>query len=201
MRSSELIFLSRFLRDPLTIGALVPSSRALATAMALSVAGEGSGTVVELGGGTGTVTQALLDTGLDPGRLVVLERDRHLHAYLAERFPQVTVVHGDARDVARLVNGIGIASAVAVVSSLPFLSIPTEVQKPILEQSFSLLGQRGGFVQFTYGPTSPVPQTLLDELGLRGRRIERVWLNLPPAMVWRFTERPAADESEQVSAA
>jgi phosphatidylethanolamine/phosphatidyl-N-methylethanolamine N-methyltransferase len=143
----------------------------------------GAGIVIELGGGTGSITRALLETGLAPHRLVVVERDRALAALLRKRFPGVKVLRGDATELRALVAPLDIHAADAVVSSLPLLSLPKRACHHIVEESFALLGERGIFVQYTYGVASPLPA---PEFGLVGEPAERIWRNLPPAVVWRF---------------
>jgi phosphatidylethanolamine/phosphatidyl-N-methylethanolamine N-methyltransferase len=144
--------------------------------------------VVELGGGTGSITRALLAAGLPPEKLIVVERDERLHRLLAERFPGLRVLRGDAAHLVALLRPVGITSVSAIVSSLPLLSMPKRLRHRIVEQSFALLGERGNLVQFTYGIASPLPAR---EFAVSGRVAARVWRNLPPAFVWRF-ERAAA---------
>src|SRR5215472_14154399 len=87
-REAELgVFLGRWLKAPHRIGALAPSSRHLGRAMAHQVVSAGPGPIIELGGGTGSVTKALLEAGIAPERLVVVERDEKLHRILREPFP------------------------------------------------------------------------------------------------------------------
>jgi phosphatidylethanolamine/phosphatidyl-N-methylethanolamine N-methyltransferase len=182
------IFLSRWLKAPHRIGALAPSSRYLADAMARQVDIHQARLVVELGGGTGSITRALLAAGVAPEKLIVVERDERLHLLLAERFPGLRVLRGDAAQLVQLLRPLGITSASAIVSSLPLLSMPKRLRHRIVEQSFTLLGARGSLVQFTYGLASPLPAR---EFAVSGRVAARVWRNLPPAFVWRF-ERGAA---------
>lgn len=177
------LFLSRWLKAPQRIGAVAPSSRALARAMAREVSPYGDGVVVELGGGTGSITRALLERGVAPGQLVVIERDYTLAALLRKRFPGVKIVRGDAGELAALLAPLGIARIDAVVSSLPLLSLPKDLRRRIVEESFAVLGPGGAFIQFTYGVASPIPA---PEFGLRGEVADRVFLNFPPAAVWRF---------------
>jgi phosphatidylethanolamine/phosphatidyl-N-methylethanolamine N-methyltransferase len=181
-RDSRL-FLRRWLNNPMRIGAIVPSSRRLADAMARLVPAKGEGWVVELGGGTGVITSALLRAGVAPGRLAVVERDPALHRHLKERFPQVHVVLGDAAHLAKTLRPLGIASARAVVSGLPLLSFPRPLQDEIVRSAFALLAPGGPYIQFTYGPMSPVGR---ERLGLHGRVARRVAANLPPAHVWIY---------------
>jgi phosphatidylethanolamine/phosphatidyl-N-methylethanolamine N-methyltransferase len=183
------IFLSRWLKAPHRIGALAPSSRYLAEAMARQVDIRQARLVVELGGGTGSITRALLAAGVAPEKLIVVERDERLHLLLADRFPGLRVLRGDAAQLVQLLRPLGITSASAIVSSLPLLSMPKRLRHRIVEQSFTLLGERGSLVQFTYGLASPLPAR---EFAVSGRVAARVWRNLPPAFVWRFQRGAAA---------
>jgi len=180
------LFLSRWIKAPHLIGALAPSSRGLAQAMARQVDLSGNGPVIELGGGTGSITRALLECGLARSRLVVVERDRTLAALLRSRFHGVKVVRGDAGDLVALLRPLAIGPAAAVVSSLPLLSMPKPARRRIVEESLAMLAAGGTFVQFTYGVASP-----LDALacGVTGEVAERIWRNFPPATVWRFRRR------------
>jgi phosphatidylethanolamine/phosphatidyl-N-methylethanolamine N-methyltransferase len=146
-----------------------------------------TGLVVELGGGTGSITRALLEAGLPTDRLIVVERDRTLAALLRQRFPGVKILRGDASDLGALLEPLGVTSVDTVVSSLPLLSLPKRLRRRIVDESFALLGERGIFVQYTYGVVSPLPAL---EFGLFGEPAERIWRNFPPAVVWRF-RRPA----------
>lgn len=177
------LFLSRWIKAPHLIGALAPSSRGLARAMARQIDPKGQGAIVELGGGTGSITRALLERGLPPARLVVVERDRTLAALLRTRFPGVRILHGDAVELVALLRPLAIEGAAAIVSSLPLLSLPKQMRRRIVEQSFALLGDQGTFVQYTYGVASPVAA---PEFGLIGEVAQRIWRNFPPAVVWRF---------------
>lgn len=182
------LFLGRWLKAPHRIGALTPSSRRLSQAMARQVDLHQARLVVELGGGTGSITRALLAAGLAPERLIVVERDEHLHRLLCERFPQLRVLRGDAAELVALLRPWGITSVSAIISSLPLLSMPKRLRHRIVDQGFTLLGARGSLVQFTYGLASPLPAR---EFAVAGEVTARVWRNFPPAFVWRF-RRPSA---------
>lgn len=180
------LFLSRWVKAPHRIGALAPSSRQLARAMARQIDLTEDGPIIELGGGTGSITRALLATGVPRDRLIVVERDPTLAALLRMRFPGVKIMRGDAAELVQLLRPLGISRAAAVVSSLPLLSMPKRLRRRIVEESFAFLGGVGTFVQFTYGVVSP----LGPELGLLGEVAARVWWNFPPAAVWRFRLPP-----------
>jgi phosphatidylethanolamine/phosphatidyl-N-methylethanolamine N-methyltransferase len=183
------VFLGSWLKAPHRIGALAPSSRFLARAMAIQVDIRRPEFVIELGGGTGSVTKALLDAGVPPSRLIVVERDERLYKLLRRRFPQLRVVQGDATELVALLKPLGIKAASAVVSSLPLVSMSKRMREQIIDQAFHLLGEAGRFVQYTYSLSSPVA---VRDLGLRGRVAARVWLNFPPASVWNYRRIPAA---------
>lgn len=188
------LFLKRWLRRPFATGAVVPSGRLLAEAMARTTRAviEGRpGHVVELGAGTGEVTKALLAAGISSERLVLVERDPEFATFLRRHFDGPRIVEGDAARLPALLADHGLAPVAAVVSSLPLLSLPSEVVNGIVGGVFDALPRGGALVQFTYGPTPPIPRVLRQRLRLHGVRGRRIWRNVPPAVVWTFT-RPAA---------
>jgi phosphatidylethanolamine/phosphatidyl-N-methylethanolamine N-methyltransferase len=187
------LFLKRWLRRPFATGAVMPSGRLLAEAMARTartVIDGRPGHVVELGAGTGEVTKALLAAGIAPGRLVLVERDPEFATFLRRHFAGPRIVEGDAARLPRLLADHDIAPLAAVVSSLPLLSLPAEVVNGIVAGAFEALPRGAAFVQFTYGPKPPVPRALRERLHLHGAHGKRIWRNVPPAVVWTFT-RPA----------
>ncbi len=165
----------------------MPSSQALAEAMAEQVDTARAGNVVELGAGTGIVTAALLDAGLAPNRLAIIERDRKMHQLLERRFPGAHTLLGDAVELKALLDFYRLHPVHTVVSSLPLLSLPASVRFTILEQVFDVLPADGALIQYTYGLTSPIPRKELRVLDIQGEPLGRIWKNIPPARVWRFT--------------
>lgn len=166
------------LSNPASVGAIWPSSSRLAGSMASRVSRDGGGLVVELGGGTGAVTHALLQRGIAPGRLVVIECSPVFVQHLRARFPGVAILQGDAAELdALLPAGRHID---AIVSSLPLRSLPVREVAAILAQWRRLVGNGGLVVQFTYDLRGveclPLP-------GFLQRASDIVWRNLPPARV------------------
>jgi phosphatidylethanolamine/phosphatidyl-N-methylethanolamine N-methyltransferase len=186
LRHDHRLFLSRFIRHPLKMGAVLPSSQALAGAMAEQVDSARSGVVVELGAGTGIVTAALLEAGLPPEKLVILERDRKLHRLLERRFPGAHTLLGDAAELKPILLAHHVQQVHTVVSSLPLLSFSSAQRQTILHQIFQVLPEDGTLIQYTYGLTSPVPRKERRVLGIEGDALERIWKNLPPARIWKF---------------
>ncbi len=182
-------FFRQWLKNPLGIAALSPSSRRLAREMVAQLP-DGARRVIELGGGTGVFTDAVLKHGIDPGDLLVVELNEELHRLLKQRFPAVKVVRGDARELETLVRDADFSRAGpvdAVLSGLGLLSMSRATQREILRAVFSVLGPNGRFIQFTYGPASPVSRELLAELDLSAHRGGMAWRNVPPAAVYVFT--------------
>ncbi|TWI07349.1 class I SAM-dependent methyltransferase [Aerolutibacter ruishenii] len=180
-------FFRQWLRNPRRMAAVAPSSAGLAAAM-LRELPEGTRRVIELGGGTGAVTAALLDAGIEGENLLVVELDEKLHAHLSVRFPQVRIVKGDAGDLPRIAaHYLADGPADAVVSGLGLLSMPREAQRDVMAAAFACLRPEGRYVQFTYGPAAPVAEDVVAELGLQVRRGAFVLRNVPPATVYVYS--------------
>ena len=182
-------FFWQWLKNPLRTAAVAASSAELAAAMVAELPDDAR-RVIELGGGTGAITVALLDAGIRAGDLLVLELNEELHAHLHLRFPKVAVVLGDARSLPVLARACGYLDAGpadAVVSGLGLLNMPHGLQRDILLAAFECLRPGGVFVQFTYGPLAPVADAVAAELGVRVRRGDFVLRNMPPATVYVYT--------------
>lgn len=189
-------FLMSLTSTPRLTGAVAPSGRALARAMAEAAGPPAAGLVVELGPGTGPVTRALIERGVDPRRLVTVEFNPQFCRLLEGRFPGVRVVEGDAYDLPRTLTGLAGARISAVVSSLPLLTRPPGEREKLLGDAFALMGPEGLFVQFTYGLVSPVPRAALAGR-YSARRGRPVWANLPPARVWTYSLAHVEREGER----
>lgn len=187
MAGERALFFRHWLRSPLGIGALLPSSRSAARALARGIALSRPGMVLELGGGTGSVTGALLEAGCPPERLLVVERAPDLAALLRQRFPSVTVVSGDACELRALLGDAGVTQLATAVSSLPIKWFALAEQRAVIEPCFDRLGVGGHFFQLTNALASPLPTA---RLGIDGVEVGRVWLPFPPVQIWRYT-RPA----------
>ena len=153
----EARFIRSWLENPRLAGAITPSGRFLARAMAQCVDPADDGPIVELGPGTGPVTQALLARGISPERLLLVEFEPSFCHLLAHKFPRVKVIRGDAYRLSETLAGqLGGRRPAAVVSSLPLLTKPETARIALLRQAFDLMGPEGRFIQFTYGVKSPV---------------------------------------------
>ena len=182
------LFFRHWLKTPKSVGAIVPSSDALAAAMARGVP-KRDGYVIELGGGTGVITQGLLNSGIKPEKLIVVERDPLFHDLLVKRFPKLNIIKGNATDLQSLVRPLGVNQAIAIVSGLPLIGMPKPVQHQIMNESKALIGAESPFIQFTYSLFCPLDR---EGFKIHGRRLERVFNNIPPASVWAYYKNPSA---------
>ena len=185
-------FVTAWFRNPLQTGALLPSGQPLARAMARHADPHRADPVVELGAGTGAITRALLARGLAPRRLVAIEKDPALCRILMLRFPEVTVLRGDAAGLGALLAEAGVERPGTLVSGLPLVGMTRRLRERVLEQIFACLDPGGAFVQFTYSPLPPISRAAQAALGVRGERVAWVPWNLPPAAVWTYTRRTEA---------
>jgi phosphatidylethanolamine/phosphatidyl-N-methylethanolamine N-methyltransferase len=179
----EMQFIRSWIEKPLSTGAVMPSSRVLARAMARYVDPLSNGPVIELGPGTGPVTEALVEHGVDPARLVLVEFNPDFCRLLRARYPAATVVQGDAYRLRRLLATYVGEPAAAVVSGLPLVTKPLRTRLRLISDAMMLLAEGAPFVQFTYAMVPPIPKELS---GVRAEASELIWMNLPPARVWVY---------------
>ena len=179
----EVRFLRSWIEKPLHMGAVMPSGRLLARTMAQYVDINSSGPVVELGPGTGAITSALIERGVDQKRLVLVEYNPGFCALLRDRYPQAKVVQGDAYTLRDSLWDVLSKPASAVVSGLPLVTKPMQTRLKLIREAFVALAPGSPFVQFTYSVAPPIPKSLP---GVSTEASERIWMNLPPARVWVY---------------
>src|SRR4249920_2285174 len=179
----EVRFIRTWIEKPLSLGAVTPSGRALARTMAAYIDPSRPGPIVELGPGTGPVTEALVAQGIDPARLVLVEFDPTFCRLLRARYPEATVVQGDAYSLKRLLAGLMQNPAAGVVSGLPLFTKPLRMRLRLLFDALDLMAPGAPFVQFTYNAVPPLPKRLER---VSAEPSERVWMNIPPARVWVY---------------
>jgi phosphatidylethanolamine/phosphatidyl-N-methylethanolamine N-methyltransferase len=179
------LFLQEWFANPQRTGAVVPSSRKLAAAMAHWLPSDPESYVLELGPGTGAVTQALLANGLREERLVAIERNPKLALLLRERFPRAHVITGDAWQLDDLLRrrNIRIDRVGAVISSLPLLNFSPEQAEALADKIRAVLAPQGTWVQYSYRIHKRRTRGT-SRFHLLASKI--VWLNLPPARVSVF---------------
>jgi phospholipid N-methyltransferase len=193
MSQESRIFFRSWLSSPQRVGAISPSSDALAELITREIT-PATGPVIELGPGTGVFTSKLLERGVRAQDLTLIEYGSEFVSVLQLRFPGVRVLWMDAsRLAAAKIAEPG--SVGAFVSGLPLLTMSARKVIGIMSGAFHYLRPNGVFYQFTYGPRFPVSRKTLDRLGLQATRVGGTIRNLPPATVYRVTRRTVRDGS------
>ena len=177
------LFLQEWLANPKGTGSVVPSSKQLAAAMARWLPKNRDSFVLELGPGTGVITEALLQNGLREEKLVAIERNPKLVRLLHERFPRAQIICGDAWQMDALLQNRGIENVGAIMSSLPLLNFSVKEAEALAQKIRAVLAPDGHWVQYSYRIHR------LRTRGASGFKLHAskiVWLNLPPARVSVF---------------
>jgi phosphatidylethanolamine/phosphatidyl-N-methylethanolamine N-methyltransferase len=176
------LFLREWLANPLRTGAVAPSSPKLAAAMAEWLPEDPESFVLELGPGTGAVTEALIKYGLREDRLVAIEHNPNMARLLRKRFPNASIITGDAWQLDQLLqsHSTPIQFVGAVISSLPLLNFPPAQAEALAKKIQSVLKPTGNWVQYSYNLGKKQPRGA-HHFKLRASKI--IWLNIPPARV------------------
>lgn len=176
-------FIRSWMEKPIRTGAVMPSGRALARTMARYVDPESNGPIIELGPGTGPVTQALVQRGVDPARLILVEFNPDFCRLLHKRYPEATIVQGDAYRLRRTLENTIREPAAAIVSGLPLMTKPLRTRLRLIADAVTVLQPAAPFIQFTYAMMPPIPKELSS---ISAKCSELIWLNVPPARVWVY---------------
>jgi phospholipid N-methyltransferase len=188
--AEHLEFFQAFIREPASVGALSPSSRALAVAMIEGFDLKHAGVTVELGAGTGAFTGLILNRIGKNTKFFAMELDRSYARSLKRRFPELTVYNDSAE---RMLDYLALhenAKADYIVSGLPWANIPSETQERIMEAILASLAPQGVFTTFAYLHARWLPKARRFRRSLEERfsRVDTspvIWRNLPPAFVYR----------------
>ena len=183
------LFFRQWVRAPLSTASVVPSSRFLAKKMISEVPKEAQ-QVIELGAGTGVFTQLLVARGAPLNHIMVVELNPAMAQALTSEFPAVHVINGDAvylRAIVEQTPNFTLGQVDAVVSGLGFLNMPNSIVQSIVAAAFEVLAPGAPFVQFTYGPKSPIAVSIVRALQLKVRRASFTLRNFPPASVYVYT--------------
>jgi phosphatidylethanolamine/phosphatidyl-N-methylethanolamine N-methyltransferase len=179
----EVAFLRSWVEKPISMGAVTPSGKMLARAMARYVDPKIPGPVIELGSGTGAVTEALVSKGVEAARLVLVEFNPSFCRLLRRRYPEATVIQGDAYRMQHLLGGLLRDPAAAVVSGLPLQTKPFKRRLKLMNEAFGLMAPGAPLIQFTYAMVTPIPMRPAD---VSAEASELIWMNVPPARVWVY---------------
>lgn len=177
------LFIKRWLKHPLRLGAILPSSNSLAELIAEQVDLKEDHVIVELGAGTGSLTRRLIAKGVSLDRLYIIELDPELHSFLQRSLPEAHVILGNACDLPRLLPAHVIGKVSTIVSGMPVSAMPFSLQNRIVDAALTVMAPDGEIVQYSYRHSSPMPA---HKLGLSHQKIGITFKNIPPATVWRY---------------
>lgn len=191
--------LRQFLGSPAVIGAVVPSSRALAEVVTSPVPDRGDPVVVELGAGTGTITDVAQHRLGGRGRHIAVELNSRLATLLRERHPTVDVLHAAAEELPGIMDDRGLTADV-VISALPWAAFRACGPDTLHSRLSGVMAGTAAFTQIAYTATRWAPPARQELADLRAEFQEvtlsrTVWRNLPPALVYlaRRPRRPHGD--------
>jgi phosphatidylethanolamine/phosphatidyl-N-methylethanolamine N-methyltransferase len=184
-------FLRGFLRNPAQVGSVIPSSAMLERRLVRHAGIAQARSVVELGPGTGGTTAALLRAMPADGRLLAIELDPRFHRYVAAALhdPRLALELASAEQIAELLAARGMDPPDAIVSGIPFSTMPPEVSRRIAGLVAQVLRPGGRFV--AYQVVAHVTRFLTPELGPPLRK-EWEWFNVPPVRVFTWVKAQAA---------
>lgn len=183
--ANPVMFFCRWLANPLQMGSIVPSSDALCRRIVRHTRRAPDEAILELGGGTGVISRALLRAGTPADRLFVVEIVPDMAAHLRATLPGVQVIEGDARRLATLVPRHWHGRIGSVVCGIPLVLLPLAEQRRFIDAIEAVAPGRG-FLHYSYCATSPLPYR---KHALAARREAWTPLNFPPASVWRYVPR------------
>lgn len=188
------LMLRKFMEQGTSIASFAPSSRFLARKLIKGIDFERAKCIVELGAGTGPVTEQLVRRIRPHTRLIVLERDPDFCTRLRAKFPKAEIVEGDAAHIDQLLADRGVTQVDHMISGLPLPSFPAELRDAIIRASAKVLAEQGTFRQLTVMPLvyKKLYRRYFDDV-----RFRFVALNLPPAGVYvcRGYRQPTSDAS------
>ena len=187
---TKQLFLKRFLANPGLIGAILPSSPALCREIISHINIESSEAVIELGPGTGVITDEILSRINHQTKFVAIELDNKMYKTLRRNRPALNIVNDSAENLPEIMKNAGIKHLNTIISGLPWAAFPEKLQLGILDVIVNSLCDGGYFTTFAY------LQGLLLPAGQRFKKLLRksfkevtvsrvIWTNIPPAIVYR----------------
>lgn len=188
-------FVRRFLTSPGSVGAILPSSRYLAYTMVRDLHLEPGDLVVEYGPGTGPMTQALQKHGIRKRgvRYLGIELDPKFHRALSHRFADMDFHLGSVENVEKILADRRLGKAKAIISSLPFASLPRDIQSGVVDGTYNVLRDDGEFRTFQYVLAYKLKAAQRFRAMMETRfhgfsRSEPVLRNVPPAYVLSYSK-------------
>ena len=184
-------FLRGFIKNPVMVGSVIPSSKVLIDRMLEPVEWDKVKLFVEYGPGVGTFTRPILDRLAPDAKLIAIDTNEDFIKFLGKDIddPRLIAVHGSAADVEQIVADAGFAHADYVLSGLPFSTLPPGVGQAIGAATSHVIRAGGAFLVYQFSPK------VRDFIAPHFERIDRgfEWINVPPAtLFWAYREPATA---------
>lgn len=188
--SEKVTFLKGVITKPHEVGAIWPSSKALAEAIVRTAGVSEADTVVEFGPGTGVITEVICEHLKKDAFFIALELNEEYVRSVRNRCPRATIIHDSAANAPAHLEKAGRSSCDCIVSGLPWTIFSDELQIELLDATIEALRPGGCFVTYTYlhTPKTSGGKRFKDKLDSRFSIVERtpvIWMNLPPAFLYR----------------
>lgn len=181
--TAKKLFFQRFLAHPSRVLSLFPSSPALGRIIAKQIRRADDEYVVELGAGTGSVTKAILSSGIPAEKLIAVEIDKEMAQFLRKAYPGVTVLECSAFEFERMLPHSAIGKVGCIICGIPIARYPLEQQRRLAETMLSLMPRGRAFLAFSFRLASPIP---VKKLRLVCKRLAVTLRNFPPTTVWAY---------------
>lgn len=182
----SLVFLQAWMKKSKTVGSIWPTSSRLAKRMASVINIQSGLPVLELGPGTGAITEAILATGLKPEKLFAVEYTKDFVELLQVKFPNINLIHGDAFDLSKSLGTKNHTVFDCAISGLPLLNFPAATRVAFVEDVLNRIPVGRPLVQFSYGPFAPVAEKTGQ---FTVERFDIALRNIPPAQVWIYRRK------------
>ncbi|MFO8023793.1 class I SAM-dependent methyltransferase [Thiohalophilus sp.] len=180
------IFLQQFLKHPLQVGSIIPSSRFLERRIIEAAGADSARVIVELGPGTGGTTHALLNAMPSDARLLSIELNNFFHNVISQINDDRLIPHlGSACDIHAILAEYDLGAPDAVISGIPFSTMSRDMGTRIIESVSSVLAPRGRFVAYQ---TRDRVATLCRPI-MGSEQAEMEFFNIPPTRIYQWQKK------------
>ena len=177
------LFLKSWFDSPTRMGALFPSFARTGRILASIIKDQANVNVVELGAGTGQVTDQIIAAGVNLDNFATIEFDTHFCNEVRNKHPGIRILNIDAATMEENLPKRFVGNTDYIISTLPLITLGEKKAKEVIEAVFKVLKPGGVYIQITFSPIKP---KYMKKLGLRAKKICVAWINLPPTHIWRI---------------
>lgn len=179
----QLHFIGGVIRSPQRLSAIAPTSSIVSDVIASHISSNSNLPVLELGPGTGPITDAILRRGVAERDIVAIEYDETFCNEWHMRYPDATIVQGDALNLDEALAHLGDQQFDCIISAIPMLNFSQADQEVFLKTAFKRIARGRPIVQITYGRRSPI---IVNDSEVEVSSSRRILRNLPPAKIWTY---------------